>query len=127
MRRLVRFALLASVLALFAAPASAQMTIPKGAGHQTAPMTPAMMSTCSAMMQEVMADPIVRARMMAIMQKHMKQRAGHGSMMMPGMPGANAMPGGNARSGSSSHEAHHTPGPVAPPTPSSSPMPAPSP
>jgi hypothetical protein len=59
-----------------------------------------------------MADPVVRKRMMAIMQKRMGQRAGGHSMMMPGGPGGNAMQGGATRSGSSSHEAHHTPAPL---------------
>jgi hypothetical protein len=124
MKKLVQLSLALSAFALFAAPASAQMTMSKGAGHQTAGQMKAMMSECSAMMQEVMADPIVRKRMMAIMQKHM-QHAGNASMMMGGMQGGNAMQGSKAPSDSSSHEHHPTP--VASPAASSSPMAAPSP
>ena len=126
MRRLVQSAFAAGTLALLVAPASAQMAMPKDTGHQGAAGTQAMMAECGAMMQEVMADPVVRKRMMAIMQKHMQQRAGHGSMMQPGMMGGNALPSGNPRSGASSHDAHH-PGTVATPVPLSSPVPTPTP
>jgi hypothetical protein len=137
MKKLVQLSLALSAFALFAAPASAQMTMSKGAGHQTAGQMKAMMSECSAMMQEVMADPIVRKRMMAIMQQHM-QHSGNASMM-GGMQGGNAMQGSKAASDSSSHEHHptpvasdssshgHHPTPVASPAASSSPMAAPSP
>jgi hypothetical protein len=111
MRRLVQPFLVAGALALLAGPASAQMTMPKGAAHQGTAGTQAMMSECSAMMQEVMADPVVRKRMMAIMHKHMQhmqQQAGHGSMMTPGA-------------------AHHPTLPVASAAPASSPAPSASP
>jgi hypothetical protein len=126
-RTLVQSALAAGALALLAAPASAQMTLPKGAGHQGAAGTQAMMSQCSAMMQEVMADPMVRKRMMAIMQKRMGQRAGQHSMMMSGGLDGNRMQGGATRSGSSSHKAQHAPASLMSALPAASPAPTASP
>jgi hypothetical protein len=126
-RQLVQCASAVGALALLAAPASAQMTTPKGAGHQGAAGTEAMMSECSTMMQELMADPVVRKRMTVLMQKHMQQHAGQHSTMTPGGPGADAMQGGATRSGSSSHEAHHSPAPLMSAAPAASPTPTASP
>lgn len=128
MNRVVPLSIIVGALAYLVAPASAQMTSSKGTTHSSAGAMQAMMPECSAMMKEFMADPIVQKRMMAIMQKHMKQHSGQGSMMMmQGTAGAKAMQSGSAGSGSAAHEAHHSAEPAAMPTAAAVPSPTPSP
>ena len=61
--------------------------------HDTPPPSAAaaddMASMCEGMMKDMMADPVIRNRMNAIMQRHMSSMMGHGMMqggaMHPGM------------------------------------------
>lgn len=120
MKRFVQTICAAGTVALFVAPASAAQTATPGNAANGAATTRAMMSQCSSMMQELMADPVVRAHMMAIMQKHM-QRAAQGPMMMPGMSGGSGMHNG-ALASPPAHDAHHFASPMTAPTPTAVPL-----
>lgn len=125
MKRFVQTVCAVGAVALFVAPASAAQSTTSGNAANGAATTKAMMLQCSSMMQEVMADPVVRARMMAIMQKHM-QRGAQGSMMMPGMSGGMGMHNG-ALASPPAHDAHHSASPMMAPTSATVPLPKPSP
>jgi hypothetical protein len=76
--------------------------------HKSAPSAVTandMVGMCESMMREMMADPIVRKRMNAIMQKHMSSMM-HGGMMHGGM-----MQGGVTHGGGMTHGGSMTPQP----------------
>jgi hypothetical protein len=154
MNRIVPFSTIVGALAFLVAPASAQMTPSKSATHASAAQMQAMMPACSGMMKEVMTDPVVQKRMMAIMQKHTMQHSGQGSMMMKqvmadpvvqkrmmaimqkhmmqqsgqgSMMMMPAMQSGSSGSDFSAHAAHHSAEPEAMPTAAAVPSPTPSP
>ncbi len=75
----------------FAQPPQHKVTAPAATAND-------MASMCESMMKEMMADPIVRKRMNAIMQKHMSSMMGHG-MMQGGMMHGGMMHGGAMHGG----------------------------
>ena len=83
-----------SALALLGLPASARTTMPNPRMAAGA-MCP-MMSAGNPIMREMMADPVVRKRMLAIVKKHGNANVGMGSMHamcpMPTGRTTNAMP-----------------------------------
>ncbi len=96
---------LAASSVAFAQPPHHKVTAPAATAND-------MASMCESMMKEMMADPVVRKRMNAIMQKHMSSMMGHGTMH------GGAMHGGMMQGGSMTHGADN---PAAPPSPSATP------